>query len=364
MKRSIRTVFAVATAAITILAAVRPAHAGGPYAERSDQTLSPAGLSGLVLDNPRGLVRIRPSTDGQLHVTAIKICRLQREEDSRRYARETAVESRAENGRWAVRVTYPKRIKAQIDFWDFFRSRSQHEMRFPLVEVQVLIEAPPAWAARVTTVSGDVDVEGLAGMLELHSTSGDLHVAATPGNVSAASVSGDLEVIRTGRCTARTVSGDVHVEDAGVLRVTTTSGDIDVRDTRDSLLLASTSGDLDVEGAPRGVTGTSSSGDIRVTAASGVVKVETRSGDIALMLDRDLRGCSARTTSGELTAELESRLDATLDLRTVSGSMDCTAPVRLTTKERTRLSAVFGRGGVPVALQTVSGDITLTSGGH
>ncbi len=364
MKRTVRTLFTAATAAITIAVAAGPALAGSPYAERSDQTVSPAGLTGLVLENPRGLVRVRPSSDGQLHVTAVKICRLQREQDSRRYARETAVESRAENGRWVVRVTYPKRIKAQIDFWDFFRSRSQHELRFPLVEVQVLVEAPASWTANVTTVSGDVDVEGLAGALELRSTSGDVHAAATSGLLTVASVSGEIEMIRAGQCRAHSTSGDVHAEDVGILRATTTSGDITVRAARDSVLLGSTSGDLDVEGAPKGITGTSGSGEIRVTGASGVVKVESRSGDIELMLERDLRGCSARTTSGEISAELDTRLDATLDLRTTSGSMDCTAPVRLGTKERTRLSAVFGRGGVPVALQTVSGDINLTSGGH
>lgn len=364
MKRSIRTCFAAATAAITLLAAATPALADGPYAERSDQTVSPAGLTALDLDNPRGLVKVRPSADGQLHVTAVKICRLQRRADAERYLRETTVESRPEMGRWVVRVKYPKHIRAQIDFWDFFRSRSQHELRFPLLEVQLTVDAPAGWNARVETVSGDVDVEGLAGKLELHSTSGDVHVASITAPLVASSVSGDVELIGVQRSDVRTTSGDVHAEDIGALRARTVSGDLTVRAAKDSLFLDSTSGDLDVEGAPRGVTGTSTSGDIRVTAASGAVKVDTRSGDIELMLDRDLRRCEARTTSGELSAELSSRLDASLELRTTSGDMDCTAPVRLTTKERTRLSAVFGRGGVPVALQTVSGDITLTSGGH
>lgn len=363
MKRSIRTCLAAATAAISIFAAA-PAFADGPFAERSDQTVSAAGLSSLDLENSRGIVKVRPSTDGQLHVTAVKICRLQRRDDAERYLRETTVESRAEQGRWVVRVKYPKHIKAQIDFWDFFRSRGQHELRFPLLEVQLTVEAPAGWAARVVTVSGDVDVEGLAGKLDLHSTSGDVHVAAATAPLAAASVSGDLEVIGAARCDVRSTSGDVHAEDVGVLHASTVSGDITVRAAKDSIFLGSTSGDFDVEGAPRGVSGTTTSGDIRVTAAAGVVNVGTRSGDIELMLDRDLRRCEARTTSGELSAELSSRLDASLDLRTTSGDMDCTAPVRLTTKERTRLSAVFGRGGIPVALQTVSGDITLTSGGH
>lgn len=364
MNRSIRTCLAAATAAISIFAAAAPARADGPYAERSDQTISPAGLASLDLDNPRGIVKIRPSADGQLHVTAVKICRLQRRADAERYLRETTVESRPEQGRWVIRVKYPKHIRAQIDFWDFFRSRSQHELRFPLLEVQLTVEAPAGWAAHVATVSGDVDVEGIAGKLDLRSTSGDVHVATATAPLSAASVSGDLELIGVQRSDVRTTSGDVHAEDVGVLRANTVSGDITVRAARDSIFLDSTSGDLDVEGAPRGVTGSTTSGDIRVTAASGAVKVDTRSGDIELMLDHDLRRCEARTTSGELSAELSSRLDATLDLRTTSGEMDCTAPVRLTTKERTRLSAVFGRGGIPVALQTVSGDINLTSGGH
>ena len=353
------------TLALSLLSTVNsmPARAGTPLAERSDQVVDATGLTALEVRNARGPVRIRPSADGRLHVTATKICRLQRHADAAKYLAQTSVESRAEAGRWIVRVTYPKRIDSRIDFFELFREHSGG-MEFPILEVQLVIEAPPAWAATLETASGDVDVQGLTGRLKIDTRSGDLAVADASGMLELSTASGDIELADVGRTRLHTSSGDVAIDGVGALVAESRSGDIAVDGARDSLRLTSASGDLRVSSAPRGIVAATLSGDVELRGAAGVVGVQTRSGDLELSLATGLKRCDASTSSGALNASLDPALSAALDLRTSSGEIACHAAVRTRSQDRHHLEATFGRGGAPVALQTVSGDLTLTSGGN
>lgn len=361
MKRSIFTVIALALT-IQLPVAAR-ATTSTRYAERSDQVVSAAGVKGLDIENPRGLVQVRPSSDGKIHVTAIKLVRMQRHADARKYADLTSVETRSEQGRWVVRVKYPKRIEAKVNLWELFTTRGNHDLGFPLIEVQIVIEAPPALTANIRTVSGDVDVQGLAGALSLHSTSGDVTVRDAAA-VEASTVSGALELQHVQRVQASSTSGDISAEDTGALSLSTTSGTIEVAAPRDTVRLTSVSGDIQTTGPLRGIAASTSSGEISVESSSGAVRLSSLSGDIQAGLTAPLGPCTIKTTSGAVTVEVSPGLNAKLDFRTTSGEMECSVPVRLQSQSRNNLSAILGKGGALVVLQTVSGDINLTSGGN
>lgn len=362
MKRSIFTLIALA---LTIqLPAAALATTSTRYAERSDQVVSAAGVKSLDIENPRGLVQVRPSSDGKIHVTAVKLVRMQRHADARKYADLTTVETRSEQGRWVVRVKYPKRIEAKVNLWELFTTRGNHDLGFPLIEVQIVVEAPAALAANIRTVSGDVDVQGLSGALSLHSTSGDVSVRDATSALEASTVSGALDLQRVQRVQASSTSGDISAQDTGPLSLSTTSGSIEVASSRDTVRLSSVSGDIQVTGPLRGIHAGTSSGEISVEAASGAVWLSSLSGDIQAGLVAPLRQCTIKSSSGSVTVEAAPGLDAKLDFRTTSGEMECSLPVRLQSQSRNNLSAILGKGGAPVALQTVSGDINLTSGGN
>ncbi len=362
MKRSIFTAIALALT-IQLPVAAR-ATTSTRYAERSDQVVSAAGVKGLDIENPRGLVQVRPSSDGKIHVTAVKLVRMQRHADARKYANLTSVETRSEQGRWVVRVKYPKRIEAKVNLWELFTTRGNHDLGFPLIEVQILIEAPAALAANIRTVSGDVDVQGFAGALSLHSTSGDVTVRDAAAAVEASTVSGALELLHVQRVQASSTSGDITAEDTGALSLSTTSGSIEVAAPRDTVRLTSVSGDIQTTGPLRGIEANTSSGEITVESSSGAVRLSSLSGDIQVGLVGPLGPCTIKSTSGSVSVEASPGLNAKLDFRTTSGEMECSVPVRLQSQSRNYLSAILGKGGVLVALQTVSGDINLTSGGN
>jgi hypothetical protein len=147
-------------------------------------------------------------------------------------------------------------------------------------DVEVHVRVPAGVRFSASTVSGDVEVEGLSGDVQAHSVSGDVAVS-TRGTVEAGSVSGDLTV-SMGRLPARgtlefkTVSGDVEItlpSDAGAeLRASTLSGEID------------SDFPLEMSGSDRGrgyvrvgqrARGTLGDGGVRV-------EVETVSGDITV----------------------------------------------------------------------------------
>jgi hypothetical protein len=136
---------------------------------------------------------------------------------------------------------------------------------------------------------------------------------------------------------------------------------------------------------PRGmrVSAGSVSGDVTITGAEGIVKGSSVSGNVEL---RNLRASSVRATSvsgdvdvlvdaftgdgdltftsvsGDVTAVLPNNLDADVSMRSVSGQLDSEFPLTLNGRmNRRSLEARIGKGGRPLEVTTVSGDVRLRS---
>ncbi len=90
---------------------------------------------------------------------------------------------------------------------------------------------PVAGTLEAETVSGEIDIGGLAGRIALKSVSGDINLAAVAGEVSISTVAGDVQLIRSeGRVSVESKSGDIDVEATGNIagRLVSKSGDIEV----------------------------------------------------------------------------------------------------------------------------------------
>lgn len=350
--------------AAALLVFPRLASARDPYTERSELTLPATGLRVLELDNPRGSIQVRRSTDGKIHLVAYKICRGETEAKAKDLALRTEVLTSRAGGRYKLQVKYPQNVRVQIDFWKMLKAESWDNGVIPRVEVRLVAETPEGIELDLRAVSGDISTEGLNASQRIQVASGDVVVKDAKA-VSIESVSGDVSVSGSTRTSVHSASGDLDVvSPKGPVDAQTVSGTIVITQASDSLRIGSASGDVIVEDAPKGIRVESVSGEVRVKGATGVVDLSSASGDIRVRVRGPLKRGSIDSTSGEVWLDLAGGMDASLDVGSVSGTIDCRVPLTSPNTGRHGLTGTYGRGGSPIQLRSASGDITVTSGGR
>ena len=199
----------------------------------------------------------------------------------------------------------------------------------------------------------------------------ELHASAGSGNVSITGVAGPVE--------ASTGSGRMKISGIGSgVRAHTGSGNIDLDGAKGSVYVRTGSGSIHASGVAGGFDGQTGSGHLVLEqSAPGSVHAETGSGGLEL---RNVHGSlEARAGSGNITAEgqatggwmlrtgsgdVQLRLprDASFDLdaHTSSGSINLSHPVTVQgSLGRKEVRGKVGSGGVPVQVETGSGNILI-----
>lgn len=198
------------------------------------------------------------------------------------------------------------------------------------ISIDYEITVPENTAVRAHTGSGDQNVEGLKGNVDLESGSGDMRLARL-----------------TGEMHFQTGSGNVRGRElAGPLRAKAGSGDIEIEETG--------AGDVDIS------TG---SGNITVKGINGGFRAEAGSGDIhGQGSPKNL--WSIRAGSGNVTLQVPSDAAFDVDISSNSGSVTVGHPVTITIQGRVRESrkSVVGKvrgGGPTISVHTGSGDVQV-----
>jgi hypothetical protein len=208
------------------------------------------------------------------------------------------------------------------------------------------ISVPASAQARITTASGDIDVEGLAGAVELGTVSGDVRADELAGGLTVA-----------------TTSGEVRLQDvAGVLQVTTISGDVTLEGGKvDGATVKTTSGEIDLDGAVGPLDLGTVSGDISVRDAhEAKLTLATTSGDIDYEGDLARDGANQLSTiSGDVKLRLPDTSGFRLDASTVSGEMHSDFDLSGGQAGLGTLDGQAGDGGASVNVNTTSGEISL-----
>jgi DUF4097 and DUF4098 domain-containing protein YvlB len=193
------------------------------------------------------------------------------------------------------------------------------------------VKVPAGCRLEVDTVSADITVEGLTGVLELDSVSGGITVTGDPDELEAESVSGDI---------------DVAVKSA-------------------TMELASVSGSIKARGARGNVKVGTVSGNATVDAATVErVTLETVSGTVRFAGDLSADGrLEAESVSGTVEVALPAATAGSFRLESFSGDIDngFGPPARRTSEYAPGVEAEFssGSGGARVEIETMSGDIVL-----
>ncbi len=349
---------------LLVLALALAFHPGPAFAgrdvlrEQSARTVDTAGLRGVRVENPRGDVRAAESSDGRIHVTALKLVRSGSRRESERMAGDLHVDVATESGQLVVRARYPARRSIRIGVFDLF-----HDLEWPTEQIDLAIQIPAGLPLTVRTSSGDVETAGLTGMQQIESASGRVHVEQAGSDVEIATSSGDVDASDLARARVRTSSGAVEIASIrGPLNAHTTSGDLTVRDASDSLLLGTVSGDVEVLRAPRGFSATTTNGDVKAHRVGGRIDLGTSSGAVDLGLVAPLAGARVSTGSGDIELRFDRGMAARLDLQTSNGQLEMESPIQVQSLTRRHVTGQLRQGGAAVSLRSASGDIHVMTG--
>jgi DUF4097 and DUF4098 domain-containing protein YvlB len=198
------------------------------------------------------------------------------------------------------------------------------------ISIDYEITVPENTAIRAHTGSGDQNVEGLKGNVDLESGSGDLRLARLTGEMRFQTGSGNVKGRElSGPAKIKAGSGDVEIEEMG-------AGDVDIR------------------------TG---SGNITVSGINGGFHAEAGSGDIhGKGLPKNM--WSVRTGSGNVSLNVPIDAAFDVDISSSSGTVNLGHPVTTTIQGRIQESrkSVVGKvrgGGPTISVHTGSGDVQV-----
>lgn len=198
------------------------------------------------------------------------------------------------------------------------------------ISIDYEITVPAETAVRTHSGSGDQDIEGTHGNVDVTTGSGDVKLTNLTGEVHLQTGSGDVR----GRGVAGPIhggtgSGDVEVEETG-------QGDID---------LHTGSGNMTVRGIQGRFRGEAGSGDITAEGTqAGAWDIHTGSGNVRIRLPQN------------------AAFDA--DISTSSGTVNVNSPIEMTVQGRVQETRkhVQGKvhgGGPLLSVRTGSGDIDI-----
>ena len=212
------------------------------------------------------------------------------------------------------------------------------------VAISYEVVVPAATQLRSNSGSGTITVSGVGGTVEAGTGSGNVRLSDLGSSVRAHTGSGDVEISGTkGNVWARTGSGSIHATGIG--------GGFDGETGSGHLVLE--------QSAPGSVRAQTGSGGLELRNVRGSMQADAGSGDIKV--DGEATGqWMVHTGSGSVELRLPQNASFDLNAHTGSGSINLNHPVNVQGRlGRREVRGKVGNGGVPVEIQTGSGNIQI-----
>lgn len=289
---------------ISMVAACALFIAGVSMAEEIDRSLDADKEARITISNLSGDVEVRGWNENRVHITGElgdDVEELIFERDGKQVI---------------IKVKIPERKWGKKD-----------------VASDLNIRVPQGSSLDISTVSADIDVEGVRGEQRLQTVSGDVAVEAFDAEISAEAVSGDVDVEGKG--------------DAGTWRFTTVSGDIRVANLSGRLHAGVVSGDIELN---RGIYER--------------VELETVNGDIEFNAGlRDGARMDVESVNGSVDIKFVGDVSARFEIETFNGGIrNCFGPKAERTSRHAPgwdLTFTEGSGEGRVTIETLNGRVTI-----
>lgn len=309
------------TAALFTVAVVfaTPVQGKETYEEKFEKTIALAADGKVHISNVSGDIEVRTWGEAQVKIQALKVSKASSSAKAKENAQKVEIEINEEAKFLRIETKYPKdkkfrggdSINVSVDYW---------------------LWIPGKAAIKASTVSGDVDVEGLGGSAELSAVSGNVDVRKALNGADCNAVSGDL--------TLSDIQGDVYLR--------TVSGGIKVKRIKGSINGETVSGDLEMTEVSDASTvrGKVLSGEILYRGSinrNGTYNLKAHSGEVEMILPADSAfDFEAETFSGTIDLDFEVQVSGKISPKEIRG--------------------VVNGGGASVNLASFSGNIKLKKG--
>lgn len=212
------------------------------------------------------------------------------------------------------------------------------------ISISYEVIVPAETELRAESGSGNQKVEGIRGPLEISAGSGDVKLSGIGDRVHAETGSGDIDIDRVkGNVHAKTGSGSIQANEiAGGFEADTGSGHITLKQTAPGSVRVDTgSGGMDLRGVRGSLDAKAGSGTIEAEGSpTGAWNLHTGSGTVQLKIPSDASfDLEAHTSSGSISVDQPHSVQGSVGRKEIRGKV--------------------GGGGVPVEVQTGSGDIQI-----
>lgn len=229
--------------------------------------------------------------------------------------------------------------------------------------VSYRVVMPAHQQLEIRTSSGDVELTGELGSVDLHTSSGDISVADTAGELKIHSSSGSilLEHIDAS-VSAETSSGNIMLVSMNAEKadLKTSSGTIALRDAHTQVVQAQTSsGDIRIFESTGELDLENNSGVIEVDKTlAQQVRLQNHSGDV--IYRGVLQGKNTlESQSGDVLVELDDAQSLSVSLSTNSGSLHNYLSLDTIKNSKHEIHGSIGSGEVTLNIRTTSGDIEI-----
>lgn len=313
MKTAPRFLFAAGLLA----AVVSSAHAKIERIVEKSFTVQPGGT--LKLDTQGGEIRVSPSSDNVVKVTARQKFRTNSESEADEVLKKLEMVIEQNGNEVSARAKY-ERQPAGFNFGSW-----------PPVSVDFTVTVPASFATDLHTSGGGITVGDLAAPVKARTSGGGIKLGKIGGSVD-----------------AHTSGGGVSLDGArGPVKLATSGG---------SITVGAVAGEADLS---------TSGGGIKIESVEGALRASTSGGSIRAGIVGPLKSdCSLSTSGGSVKVTLDKTAAFRLDASTSGGSVNAeglTITLEKSNRGRSQLSGAVNGGGALLKLRSSGGDVVVTA---
>ena len=321
--RKLFTAFVLVTAIVSLAACD-----GGPAAHGSfDRNYRVTGPIRLELTNASGDVEIAGSADGKVHVHGEVRVSGMGFHNSQKHLDDTVANPPIEQKGDTIRI-----------------GKEMSGLRN--LSIAYTIQVPHDTEVSATVASGAQTIRGVRGPVRIQAASGSIRVE---------------QIDRDAQLT--TASGSVSATDVGDdVRISTASGSVNVSNAKGDVRISALAGVIQVDRPGGRVEADTASGAVEIQGASNDVKAHAASGRVAVKGNPGANSYwELKTVSGSVQLNVPAAANFHLSAQAVSGEIRTDIPIMIEEQGKHSLRARMGNGGARVDVQTVSGEIRVSS---